>query len=43
MKLIGLTASGFYGFEYNTSLGFVDDRAVCVGGQFVTYDAIRPY
>jgi hypothetical protein len=33
MKLIGLTASGFYGFEYNTSLGFVDDRAVCVGGK----------
>ena len=31
MKLISVTASGFYGFEQNTRFEFVDNRIICVG------------
>lgn len=31
MKLIAVTASGFFGFEQNTRFDFVDNRIICVG------------
>jgi hypothetical protein len=32
MKLLEITVSGFYGFEQTTTVKYVDNRVICVGG-----------
>lgn len=32
MKLVSISVSGFYGFEQPTTVDYVDNRVICVGG-----------
>ena len=32
MRLFSVSVSGFFGFERGTTVDFVDNKAICVGG-----------